>query len=678
MPSFPPRDIQAQHAALCRDIQAHDHRYYLLNQPSISDQAYDTLFNNLKELESRYPALVHPASPTQRVGEMLSGRLPVVKHAARMYSLDNTYNPDELREFDTRVRKHLGELAFDYVVEPKVDGASVELIYRQGELSQALTRGDGEFGDDITHTIRTIRSLPLRLPQALDLTLRGEVYIWRQDLAAINQARQEQDESPFANPRNAAAGTLRMLDPSIAAARALRCVLYESLESLGADTTHAALLESLRALNLPTQQGHHQVCASVDAALEVIEAFNHSRHALPYDTDGVVLKVNQRPLRERLGATARHYRWAIAYKYPAAQVHTQVIGIDYDVGRSGVITPVSLFDAVQLQGTTVEHASLHNVDYIRSKDIRVGDTVVIEKAGEIIPQVIAVDLSQRPAHTLPWTPPTQCPACGAPLERIEGEAALRCRNHQYQCPGQLKAALWYFTRRGSMDIEGLGKQLIAQLVEQGLLRHHADIFRLPAQREALLQLERMGAKSVDNLIKAIDASKEKRSFAALLTGLGIPLVGQSAADLIAQQWPRLGALLDAMDKDTLRSTLEPIAGIGPKLIDSLERYLKDPIYRAVLDELVSLGVEGQVAPKAPRLGNALEGLSFCITGTLSEARQVIQQRIQAQGGLIHSNLSKQTRYLVCGDKVGASKRKKAEQYGTEILDETALQRMLQS
>jgi DNA ligase (NAD+) len=659
-----------RHEALSRALEEHNHRYYVQDAPVISDAEYDRLYRELLALESTHPELVLPDSPSQRVGAAPREGFVKVKRAVRMYSLDNAYSREELVEFDRRVREGLGaDGPVRYVAEPKLDGASIEVTYERGKLVLASTRGDGETGEDVTANVRTIRSVPLRIPHAARLTLRGEVVIHRDDLAQINEARRARGEEAFANPRNAAAGSLRLLDPKLTAERPLRVFFYDSVEPLG--ESHMQTLAELTALGLPTHR-RERLCCGLEEALAYIAELDVERENLPYDTDGVVLKLDELELRDQLGATSRFPRWAIAYKYAAEQKETRVVSITADVGRTGALTPVALLEPIQLSGTTVSRASLHNLDYIRTKDVRVGDTVSVEKAGEIIPQVIAVNLAQRPENTVPWIAPSACPACGTAVRRVEGEAALRCPNPA--CPGRLKASVFYFTRRTGMDVDGLGRVLIDQLVEAGIIADLSDVFALGDKRDALLALERMAEKSVDNLLASIERAKTSRTFDRLLTALGIPLVGSVAARLVAERYGNLHTLL-AIEPTLLREELSQIDGIGPKIADSIASYVEDPHQRHVLQKLLAHGVSAE-SVRTQRVEGPLSGRSFCLTGTLSEPREAMQSLIRAHGGEVHTSVKRGTTYLVAGDKVGKAKTDAALKKGAQVIDEQELRAML--
>ncbi len=662
-------DPKQRHAFLCAEIARYDHAYYVLDKSIIADREYDALFDELKRLEREHPALVHPGSPTQRVGEQPREGVIKAQHRHPMFSLDNTYSEQEVREFDRRVREGLEGEEYAYVAEPKLDGASLELLYEHGKLLRGITRGDGRIGEDVTDNVRTIRGLPLVLEDQRSLTLRGEVVIFRRDLDAVNELRVAAGEEPFANPRNAASGALRLLDSRQAAARSLRLFLYELVEDHY--ESHAAALDALAELGLPTHR-LHRVCPDVEAVLRYVEELDKQRKKLPYETDGVVVKIDRLEQRRTLGATSRFPRWAFAYKYAAERAFTVVRAITCDLGRTGALTPVADLDPVPLSGTTVSRASLHNVDYVADKDVRVGDTVSIEKAGEIIPQVLGVSLDRRPAGTEAWQPPTRCPACDTAVVRAEDEAALRCPNAR--CPGRVKAGIFYFTRRTAMDVDRLGRALVEQLVDAGMLADVADVFALPSRRAELLELPRMAEKSVDNLLAAIEEAREGRTLVQLLTGLGIPLVGGVAAAAIAQCFGTLDALLGKTPQE-IHGALSEVHGIGPKIADSVERWLSVREQRAVLEKLQALGVKLKAPPAAITEGPLL-GMSFCVTGTLSEPREQVHAAIRAAGGQVHDRVAKGTTYLVAGDKVGQAKLDTAEKKGTKVIDEAALRAMI--
>lgn len=670
----PPADAEAaraRHGELARELQLHNHRYYVLDAPTLSDAAYDKLYRELVALEAAFPTLITATSPTQRVGAAPREGFVTVAHRERMYSLDNAYTEEDLRDFDQRIRGKLPDgRTFSYVTEPKIDGASIEIVYEDGKLVRGITRGDGRVGEDVTESVRTIRALPLEIADTRPFSLRGEVFIHRADLAAVNKQRVAADEEPFANPRNAASGALRLLDSKAVAGRPLRIALYDLVEPYF--ESHHAMLEGLLALGLPTHR-LEQRCASVDEALAYIAKFETTRTTLPYDTDGVVIKVDELALRADLGFTARFPRWATAYKYAAEKARTVVLAITADVGRTGALTPVADLEPTQVSGTVVSRASLHNLDYVATKDVRVGDTVTIQKAGEIIPQVLEVDLAQRPPDAVPWVPPTHCPVCGTGVAREEGVAALRCPNGS--CPGRLKAALFHFTRRSAMDVDRIGNVLIDSLVESKMVASFADLFALPARRDELAALERMGEKSADNVIAGIEAARQGRPFNRLLTALGIPHVGTVAAELIAERYADLRTLLDE-DPESVRAALGEIHGIGPKIADAVAEHLADPAARADLEALLARGVTTTRVEPKPVVTGPLTGMTFCVTGTLSESREAIWKLIETAGGEIHKSVKKGTTYLVAGDDAGGTKTAAAEKKGTKVLSEGALRQMI--
>ncbi len=664
------RDIAVRrHAELVEEIRAHDRRYYVDNAPIVSDREYDKLFAELKDLERDHPDLITGDSPTQRIGTQPVDGFERVPHPQRMYSLDNTYDEGELRDFLERVKGGLGdEGTVKLVVEPKLDGASMELIYRDGILEKALTRGDGVEGENVTSNVKTIRSLPLRIPSTGEVIARGEIFINRENLEAVNREREERGEPAFANPRNAAAGSLRLLDPSITARRPLRIILYELIGASGMPDSHIECLEWLAEQGLPTH-GIQCVCTSQEEVTAAISEFDSMRNDLPFEIDGAVVKVDRVDFRERLGFTARFPRWAVAYKFEALKAQTRLIDILVQVGRTGALTPVAVLEPVALAGTTISRASLHNEDEIRSKDIRVGDMVVVEKAGEIIPQVVEVIRARDTERGDPFVMPTTCPVCGGPTGREEGEARWRCTN-RLACPGQLKAALRHFALRSAMDIEHLGPSLIDQLVNSELVRDPADLFSLTV--EQVEGLDRMAKKSALNLIAAIDKSRGK-TLDRLITGLGIPLVGEVAAVQLASRYGSLSGFYQAIPA-VQREELAAIHGIGDKMADSVASSLEDERFMGVVKRLLDLGVDPVARGESEK--GSLTGMSFCLTGKLFEPRARIQERIRAAGGEVHSAVKKGTGYLVTGEKVGKSKIEKARAAGTEVIDEETLMGMI--
>jgi DNA ligase (NAD+) len=660
-----------RHAELVQEIRAHDHRYYVLDDPLIEDRAYDALYAELRALEAAHPELESEESPTRRVGGAPRTDLRTVEHAAPMLSLDNTYSAAELAEFARRVRDRVGvgsEARF--TVEPKLDGASVELVYRGGRLVGGSTRGDGVHGEEILANLRTIRSLPLTIDFAGPLTLRAEVVIYRRDLVAINEERAAAGEPPFANPRNAASGSLRMLDPRVVARRRLRAVVWAVVEGAELDATHAGALGQLQQLGLPTTYPELRVCGSLAEVEAAIAALAERRSTLPFDIDGCVIKVDRFADQRALGSTAKFPRWAIAYKYDAERAWTRVRDIVVQVGRTGTLTPVAELEPVALAGTTVSRASLHNADVISALDVRVGDRVAIEKAGEIIPQVVDVALAEREGDPPSFAMPTQCPVCSTAVERRAGQVAVRCPNPD--CPAVVKASILHYTRRFAMDVDHLGEVLVAELVDRGLLHDVAGLYDLDVS--TLAALTRMGPKSAENVIQAIAASRE-RPLDRLLTGLGIELIGPVAARQLAEVAGSLSGLL-ALTPEAIEQRVGAIAGFGPKMVESVQEFLADPRRRALLERLEQRGVSRAVPVVAPTTEGSLAGLSFCVTGVLSRKREDVHAAILAAGGQVHDAVKKGTRYLVAGDKVGQSKLDAARKRGTEVIGEAELERLL--
>lgn len=660
----------ARHAELVSEIRDHDHRYYVLDDPIITDQKYDQLYRELLDLELRHPELRTLDSPSARIGGSPRGELQTVPHVVPMTSLDNTYDEAELSEFVRRVRDGLPSSAtVSFCVEPKLDGASVELIYDSGRLVQASTRGDGVHGEEITENMRTVRCLPLVLARPESFTLRGEVVIYRRDLVSINEQRLADGEQPFANPRNAASGSLRLLDPRLVAKRRLRVFAWQLVEGPRVAARHSETLEWLGALGLPV---HHRqrLCRDLEEIHRALHELEAMRAQLPFDIDGAVIKVDDFAQQAQLGRTAKFPRWAVAYKFAAEQAQTRVLDIVVQVGRTGALTPVAQLEPVQLAGTVVTRASLHNDQIIEQLAIRVGDTVTIEKAGEIIPQVVAVDLSARPALSMPFRMPTECPCCGSKVMRRPSEVAWRCPNPH--CSAAVKQSIVHYARRFAMDIDHLGEAMVDLLVDRRLVEDVADLYDLTLSD--LLELPRVGKKSAQNLLAAIQASKQ-RPLERLITGFGIDLIGQVAARQLAEVAGSLPNLLKWSEAEA-RSKLEAVAGFGPKMIESVWAALTDERQRLVLTKLEERSVSvaqpvAQIAPRGPLLGK-----SFCVTGVLSRRREDIHADILAAGGTVHDKVKKDTNYLVAGDKVGKSKLDGAQKFGAQVIDEAKLQQML--
>jgi len=674
--------IKEKHQSLCDSIQKTNYEYYVLDISPVSDQQYDFWLNELKQLEQQYPELVSPNSPTQRVGESAREGFTKVAHNIFMLSLDNTYTQKDLRDFDTRVKKIVftgedSDVPLEYVCEPKLDGASVEVIYKNGEFVQAITRGDGKVGEDVTENIRTIKSVPLKIDYKEDLIVRGEVVIYRKDLEIVNKQRIIEGEDPFANPRNAASGSLRLLDSREVAKRPLRVFFYNVVgDNIFDEKTsdfyqkHNEILVFLGRLGLPTHK-KHQICLNIEEVLHFIKSFEEHKSNLPYDTDGVVIKVNDLEQQKELGFTSRAPRWAIAYKYAAERATTKVIDIICDVGRTGVLTPVAVLEPVQLSGSVVARASLHNKDYVAEKDVRVGDTVRVEKAAEIIPQVVDVILSSR-GKSDPWEFPDTCPICGSEVVQVEGEAASRCSNDK--CKGRLKASVLYMVSRKCLNIDGIGESLVDQLVEKGFIEDIADLFSLPSRKESLLKgLDRVGEKSISKIIFGIEEAKINRTLAAFITCLGIPLVGSSVSTKIAD---KIGTIQNLLTMDYLKENWS-IFDVGPKALENFVTYVTSNFGNHVIKKCTQFGVT--LIPEKRKVvvvGGKLNGYSFCITGTLSSPREVIQNKIRENGGEVHDSTKKTTTYLIAGDKVGKAKLDKAAKFGTKIINEEDLNRMI--
>jgi DNA ligase (NAD+) len=648
-------------AWLREEIRRHEHLYYVLNRPELPDQDYDALERELRELEALHPELVTPDSPTQRVGERPSDAFPSFTHRVPMLSLDNTYSEDELREFEERIFRVAGQREMTYVAELKIDGLSLSLHYEAGRLVRGVTRGDGVRGDDVTPNVRAIKAVPLVLrgkhvPWALEA--RGEVYLPRTRFEAINREREDAGEEPFANPRNAAAGTMKTLDSRVVAERGLDIFFYQAAHVAGATLgSQADALAKLRDWGLKTNPTS-RVCQGLDAVLAFCAEWQAKRDSLEYDIDGVVVKVDAFALQQELGFTAKFPRWAIAYKYPARQAATVVRAIEVQVGRTGKLTPVAHLDPVFLAGSTVARATLHNEEEVARKDVRVGDSVLIEKGGDVIPKVVQVVEARRPKHTSPWKPPATCPACGAAAVKPEGEVDRRCPN--VSCPAQLEERLKHFARRDAMEIEGLGDALVHQLVEKGLVTDFADLYRLPLADVA--GLERMAEKSAQNLVEQIAASRS-RGLRRLLFGLGIRFVGERAAMLLARHFRSLTALAKASVDE-----IDAIYEIGPVVATSVhDWFAQEPNARLVL-RLREAGVRTEEAAAAARSA-AFQGLQFVLTGSLSGmTRDEAKAEVESRGGRVTSSVSKKTAYLVVGEDAGG-KLDKARELGVKTLTE---------
>lgn len=654
-------------ASELRDLLERANRaYYDEAKPFISDREFDEALKELRDLEQEF-GLQTEASPTQRVGGKPTSQFPTVEHPVPLLSLDNTYNPDDLRDFDRRVRDRLEDQKFTYAVELKFDGAAVRLRYENHTLVLGATRGDGERGDDITQNLRTIGDVPLSVDShAPDLLeVRGEAYMEKEAFIRLNEFREDNGLQPFANPRNSTAGSLKMQDPREVARRPIRMFIFDLiLEEDDEQRTQSSKMELLKSLGFPVCE-HFEVCDSIDEVLEIVQNWDELRHRLPFATDGVVVKVNEEVYRDKLGTTSKAPRWAISYKFAADQVTTVIESITLQVGRLGSITPVAELKAVELAGTTVKRASLHNEDEIHRKDIRPGDSVVVEKAGEIIPQVISVVNPDRKDRPAPFKMPDNCPACGYTLVKFEGEVKWRCENQE--CPPQVRERIIHFASRDAMDIEGLGEAVVDQLVDAGLISTYADLYTLST--EDLLPLERMAEKSAKNLIEAIEVSKEQ-PFHRVLYALGIRFVGKTVAKDLASGFTSLHALMNA-DSDQLVE----VNSIGPKIAGSVQSFFSNSKNLEIVDTLKKAGLQFE-SEQDQQKSNILDGKTFVLTGSLPTlTRKDATEWIEKHGGKTTSSVSSKTDYLLAGESAG-SKLTKAENLGIPIIDEKKFNEMV--
>ncbi len=699
-----PSEVAQRAVALREQIAYHNHRYYVLDAPEIPDVEYDRLFRDLQELEAQYPSLVTADSPTQRVGGRVLERFAPVRHALPMLSIrtETDSGPAGARNFDARVRRELGLLddapPVEYAAELKFDGLAINLRYDRGVLVQAATRGDGETGEDVTQNVRTVGSVPLRLRgvEAPVLEVRGEIYMRRDAFDRLNARQREAGEKTFVNPRNVAAGSIRQLDPAIAARRPLSFFAYGlgAVQGWSVPSTHSAILDALQAAGLPVC-GERAVVQGADGLVAFHERIAAQRDALPFDIDGVVYKVNELALQQRLGFVTREPKWAVAHKYPAQEQLTVVRAIDIQVGRTGKLTPVAKLEPVFVGGVTVTNATLHNEDEVRRKDVRVGDTVIVRRAGDVIPEVVGVMLERRPADAgAPFDLHGQlhgrCPECGSAIAREEGAADWHCSGGLY-CPAQRKNAILHFAGRRAMDIEGLGEKLVDQLVDGGLVHDVADLYALQAGQFAAL--ERMGEKSAQNLIDAIDQSRGT-TLARFLFALGIPEVGEATAAALAAYFGTLevlqqaaadyGRALAQSDDETAAArarrlkdqTLQQVPDVGPEVAERIASFFAEPHNLTVIARLRDAGVEWPEV-KVERGAQPLAGKTFVLTGTLeSLSRDQAKEKLQALGAKVAGSVSKKTDYVVAGAEAG-SKLAKAEELGVPVLDEEALERLIQ-
>ncbi|MEJ2107839.1 MAG: NAD-dependent DNA ligase LigA [Acidiferrobacteraceae bacterium] len=656
---------------LRRQIEHHNYLYYVLDRPEIPDAEYDRLMRRLQELEAAHPDLVTPESPTQRVGAKPLKQFAEVRHTIPMLSLNNAFSDEEAEEFDRRARERLGEERIHYVAEPKLDGLAIAVVYENGALTRAATRGDGTTGEDVTLNVRTIESVPLRLrgkhiPELLEV--RGEVYMPHKGFAELNKRQVKRGEKTFANPRNAAAGSLRQLDPRITAERPLEMYCYGVGEVRGADLPdrHSKILEQLRDWGLRVSP-EIKVVRGIDACLDYHRDLLDKRETLPYDIDGVVYKVDRIEQQQELGFVARAPRWALAHKFPAEEEMTKLRDIEVQVGRTGAVTPVARLEPVSVGGVTVTNATLHNEDEIERKDVRIGDTVIVRRAGDVIPEVVGVVKSKRPRNAKKFRMPKKCPVCGSEVERLEGEAVARCTGGLF-CPAQRREAIKHFASRRALDIEGLGDKLVEQLDEQGLVKDVAGLYGLSLEQVA--GLERMAEKSAQNLLDALEDSKET-TLARFIYALGIGQVGEATARNLARHFGNLPALQKASLED-----LEEVPDVGEVVAESIHTFFRQAHNKEVIQRLQKAGVHWKDEQPVSKAKQPLAGQTFVLTGTLdSMTRDEAKDRLQALGAKVSGSVSKKTNYVVVGAEPG-SKAAKAEALGVTMLDEAAFARLL--
>ena len=650
--------------ALKEVLNQYGYEYYVLDKPTVPDAEYDAKLRELEELEEKFPEFITPDSPTQRIGGAPIEGFEKVRHQVPMLSLSNAFNEEELRDFARRVTNALGE-NFSYICELKIDGLAVSLTYEDGKFVRGATRGDGMVGEDITVNLRTVRSIPLTIKDKETLEVRGEVFMPKASFESLNKIREEKDQELFANPRNAAAGSLRQLDPKVAASRNLDVFLYAvGVWEGNTLPTHSARLERLQELGFKTNPEWKKY-DTIEEVIEFVNYWTEKRQDLPYEIDGIVIKIDDLNQQEELGVTAKSPRWSIAYKFPAEEVVTKLLDIELSVGRTGVVTPTGILEPVRIAGSTVGRASLHNEDLIREQDIRIGDTVVVKKAGDIIPKVVRAVKEQRTGEEAEFAMPSHCPACNTELVRLEEEVALRCINPN--CPAQLIEGMIHFVSRNAMNIDGLGEKLVMQLFNEGLVHTIPDLYRL--EREKLLELERMGEKSVSNLLNAIEASKGN-SLEKLVFGLGIRFIGEKAAQILSQEFETMERLQRATYDEFVA-----IDEIGEKMADSLEQYFSEDKVNAMLQELKDLGVNMEYT--GPKKATGAEDSPFMditvvLTGKLEKlSRNEAKAKIEALGGKVTGSVSKKTGLVVAGEAAG-SKYDRARELGITIWNEEQL------
>jgi DNA ligase (NAD+) len=669
-----PAQASDRAAVLRREIERHNYLYYVLDAPEVSDAQFDRLFRELEALEQQYPALRTPDSPTQRVGAAVQGELVSVRHAVPMLSLNNALTPEEATAFDRRVRDALGVATVDYSAEPKFDGLAVSLAYVDGQFSVGATRGDGNTGEDVTANLRTVRSIPLRLatehPPRL-IEVRGEVVMLKKDFLALNASQRARGEKEFVNPRNAAAGALRQLDPRVTATRPLHFFAYAIARFEGRglpEDRHSRQLDYLESLHVPVST-ERKVVRGLEGALAYYEDIGRRRPALPFDIDGVVYKVDHLALQQRLGYVSRAPRFAVAHKFPAEEAETEVVDIGVQVGRTGALTPVARLKPVFVGGVTVTNATLHNEDEVRRKDVHIGDFVVVRRAGDVIPEVVRVVAEKRPPHVRAFHMPQRCPICRSQVRRLPDEAVARCTAGLF-CPAQRKQALLHFASRRAMDVDGLGEKLVDQLVDGGKVKTPADLYRVRV--EDLAALERMGEKSAANLVAAIDRSR-RTTLERFVFALGIRNVGEATARDLARS---LGGIEALMRADVTR--LQQVPDVGPVVAQSIADFFAEPHNRQVVHDLLKAGIDIEPVPVQAQADSALAGKTFVLTGTLpSLSRDEARAMIEAAGAKVAGSVSKKTDYVVAGEDPG-SKHDKAVALSIPVLDEAGLLELLKA
>jgi len=661
-------EISAKILALSNELNDHNYRYYVLAEPVISDQEFDLKLKELEALEKQFPEFALPNSPTKTVGGGLLDEFKTVPHKRRMLSLGNTYSEEELLEFDERVRKSLGIDAVEYVCELKIDGLAISLFYENGQLIQAVTRGDGFQGDDVTENVKTIRSVTQQLhgnyPTSFEI--RGEIFMHRKGFERLNQQRQAQGEATYANPRNVASGSLKIKDAKEVAKRPLDITLYHFLSDQYPFATHSESLIQAQSWGIKTAE-HSQTCRSIEEVFDYLKRWDAARHDLGFDTDGVVIKVNSLRHQEELGFTAKVPRWAIAYKFQTETATSKLLGITYQVGRTGAITPVAELQPVSLLGTTVKRASLHNANEIERLDVRIGDTVFVEKGGEIIPKIVGVDFSRRAENSVPHMYITHCPECNSELQRNDGEAQHYCLNSE-ECPPQAIGKIEHFVGRKAMDIQSIGSEMAETLYQQGLVKELADLYFLTFDQ--VLALDRVGEKTAMNLIEGIETSKSQ-PFERVLFGLGIRYVGETVAKKLAQGLGNIDAIMVATEEQ-----LVAIDEIGERIAESVVQYFSEEKHRMGIERMKAAGLTFTAIQKES-LGDGLTGKTMVISGVFAKhSRDEIKVMIEAHGGKVGSGVTGKTDYLVAGDGIGPSKLEKATQLGVNIIDEDTFLTMI--